>query len=227
MANYQKINTLFKRDSKNIIIPGSVSRPEFEELKDIEWECTEKIDGTNIHVDIEWDGQKILSVSYHGRTENANIPTKLIEYLIAKFPTELFVENLEFKQGEPTVMQIFGEGFGRGIQNKVGSLYNPDGVSFIIFDIRVGDWWLNRATIEDIAKKIDTPVVPLVGYMKLSEAMEYVKHGFDSTVSKLPVQAEGLILKTKSGLLARNGERIITKLKTIDFTNYIEAYGEY
>ena len=227
MDNYQKINTLFKRDSKNIIIPESVSRPEFEELKDIEWECTEKIDGTNIHVDIEWDGQKILSVSYHGRTENANIPTKLIEYLIAKFPTELFVENLEFKQGEPTVMQIFGEGFGRGIQNKVGSLYNPDGVSFIIFDIRVGDWWLNRATIEDIAKKINTPVVPLVGYMKLSEAMEYVKHGFDSTVSKLPVQAEGLILKTKSGLLARNGERIITKLKTIDFTNYIEAYGEY
>lgn len=47
---YQKINTLYKRDMtkpKKPIILGEYSEPEFEVLKDLKWEATEKIDGTN------------------------------------------------------------------------------------------------------------------------------------------------------------------------------------
>ena len=43
---YPKINTLFKRDDKNIIIPSQYTCEEFSYLKDCLWECTEKIDGT-------------------------------------------------------------------------------------------------------------------------------------------------------------------------------------
>ena len=42
---YQKINTLFLRDEKKVIIPSSFTCDEFEYLKDCKWECTEKIDG--------------------------------------------------------------------------------------------------------------------------------------------------------------------------------------
>ena len=47
---YQKINTLFKRDVKNVIIPSQYTCEEFSYLKDCLWECTEKIDGTNIRI---------------------------------------------------------------------------------------------------------------------------------------------------------------------------------
>lgn len=48
---YQKINTLYKRDMtkpKKPIILGEYSESEFEVLKDLKWEATEKIDGTNM-----------------------------------------------------------------------------------------------------------------------------------------------------------------------------------
>lgn len=45
-TEYQKINTLFMRDENNIIIPDMFTCPEFEYLKDLKWETTEKIDGT-------------------------------------------------------------------------------------------------------------------------------------------------------------------------------------
>ena len=35
MAEYQKIQTLFKRDERNIIIPDQFTYPEFEVLKDL------------------------------------------------------------------------------------------------------------------------------------------------------------------------------------------------
>lgn len=47
---YQKINTLYKRDMKGNkqIIIGDFSDANVEYLKDLKWEATEKIDGTNI-----------------------------------------------------------------------------------------------------------------------------------------------------------------------------------
>lgn len=55
MANdYQKINTLFLRDENNIIIPDRFTASEFTYLVNNLWECTEKIDGTNIHFDVDF-----------------------------------------------------------------------------------------------------------------------------------------------------------------------------
>lgn len=45
---YPKINTLFKRDENNIIIPSEYTLSEFEYLKYCPFECTEKIDGNRI-----------------------------------------------------------------------------------------------------------------------------------------------------------------------------------
>mgnify|MGYP003436029483 CR=1 FL=1 len=61
---YPKINTLFKRDANNIIIPSQFTQPEFEYLKDNKFECTEKIDGTNIRIEI-----KGKEITFKGRTE--------------------------------------------------------------------------------------------------------------------------------------------------------------
>lgn len=223
-TNYQKINTLFKRDEKKVIIPSQFTCEEFYELKDVKWECTEKIDGTNIHVDIEYGKERGLAFSFHGRTERAIIPPHLLEKL-----HELFTEDVikaafkrqfeEVAEDETLRMSIYGEGYGMKIQ-KGGENYIPNGVGFILFDVKVGQWWLGRENLEDIASKLNIPIVPLVGYMTLQEAIDLVSKGFNSVVAQNKSHAaEGLVLKTRSGLLFRNGQRIITKIKTCDFVD--------
>ena len=49
-TEYQKINTLFKRDSNNVIMPDAWADPMFEYLANTKWEATEKVDGTNIRI---------------------------------------------------------------------------------------------------------------------------------------------------------------------------------
>ena len=106
------------------------------------------------------------------------------------------------------------------IIQKGGGNYIPNSVGFILFDVKVGQWWLRRENLEDIASKLNVPIVPLIGYMTLQEAIEFVSKGFNSIVSQTKNHgAEGLVLKTKSGLLFRNGQRIITKIKTCDFVD--------
>ena len=54
--------------------------------------------------------------------------------------------------------------------------------------------------------------------MTIKEAIEYVDKGFKSTISEnKDYIAEGLVLKTPDGLLDRTGQRIVTKIKTVDF----------
>ena len=223
-TSYQKINTLFKRDEKKIIIPSQFTCEEFYELKDLKWECTEKIDGTNIHVDIEYSMEHGLRFSFQGRTDNAVIPSHLLKKLHELFTEDVIMStfNQQFAsvgEDETLRISIYGEGYGMKIQ-KGGGNYIPNGVGFILFDVKVGQWWLGRENLEDIASKLNVPIVPLIGYMTLQEAIEFVSKGFNSIVSQTKNHgAEGLVLKTRCGLLFRNGQRIITKIKTCEFVD--------
>lgn len=223
-TNYQKINTLFKRDEKKVIIPSQFTCEEFYELKDLKWECTEKIDGTNIHVDIEYSTERGLWFSFQGRTDNAVIPSHLLKKLHEIFTEDVIMSafNQQFAsvgEDETLRMSIYGEGYGMKIQ-KGGGNYIPNDVGFILFDVKVGQWWLGRENLEDIASKLNVPIVPLIGYMTLQEAIEFVSKGFNSIVSQTKNhKAEELVLKTRNGLLFRNGQRIITKIKTCDFVD--------
>ena len=59
MANYIKIETPFERDMEGSkkLIEGKWRNETVEFLKDNLWDCTEKIDGTNIRV--LWNGHSI------------------------------------------------------------------------------------------------------------------------------------------------------------------------
>lgn len=217
---YQKIHTLYKRDEKNNIIIGNYTMPEFEYLKNNLWECTEKIDGTNIRVEVvfykepESDFMPKAKAYFMGRTDKAVIPPHLLSKL------ESIFGRVDWKQIFPDISEghvtIFGEGYGARIQK--GGNYIANDTDFILFDVRVGDWWLNRKSLEDIAAKLRIKIVPLMGYMTIPEAEEMVRRGFKSTIAENKnYDAEGLVLKTPCGLLLRNGERIITKIKTVDF----------
>ena len=224
MAKYQKIQTLFLRDDKNIIIPDQFTYPEFEYLKDNKWECTEKIDGTNIRIELDFnvhdDGVREVNVNFKGRTDEATIPAHLYRRLKELFDNVNWLEVFDITS--TTSITLYGEGYGTKIQK--GGNYISSGVDFILFDVKVDKWWLQRDAIEDIANKLNIKIVPLIGYMTIPEAVEYVRRGFKSTIAEnKDYEAEGLVLKTTTGLLRRNGERLITKIKTVDFRKYRDS----
>lgn len=226
MAEYQKIQTLFKRDERNIIIPDQFTYPEFEVLKDLKWECTEKIDGTNIRIELASSGNSEdgIIMSFKGRTDKANIPEHLLTKLNWLFDREHLMEALNITdETQDCNITLYGEGYGAKIQK--GGNYISNDVNFILFDVKVGKWWLDREAIKDIANKLGINAVPLMGYMTIPEAIEYVKKGFKSTIAEnKDYDAEGLVLKAPCGLLKRDGERLITKIKTVDFRKYQLAY---
>jgi len=210
MTEYHKIQTVFKRNQDNkfkTLIEGDYSLPEFEYLKNNEWIFTEKIDGTNIRIFFDE-----TNVKFGGRTSNASIPSPLLNTLISKFSTKVMKEMLINKFKDHSVC-LYGEGFGAGIQK--GGIYNKN-QDFILFDIKIGNWWLKREDIEDIAQYLNIQIVPILGIGTLLDMVNIVKNGLISQWGDF--NAEGIVARPKIELKTRAGNRIITKLKHKDFS---------
>lgn len=207
MSTYHKIQSVFKRDPENnfkTFLEGEYSLPEFLYLAHNGWVFTEKIDGTNIRV--YWDG---TDVRFEGRTDKAQIPTFLLEQLTEMFPPEVFSTF-----DNDTGVVLYGEGYGARIQ-KGGGNYISDGVSFVLFDVRIGNWWLERSAVDEVAESLGIKSVPVVGYGSLHDMVSWVRAGIRSEWGDF--EAEGLVARPVIELSARNGKRIITKLKCRDF----------
>jgi hypothetical protein len=214
MTEYHKIDTVYKRDPatkhKSLIV-GDYSRPEFAYLADNEWVFTEKVDGTNIRVFVDAETGQI---GFGGRTDDAQMPTRLGTALVDLFrPLEAtLVEQF------PSGAVLYGEGYGATIQ-KGGGNYRPD-QGFVLFDIRVGDWWLERPTVEEIATQFKLDIAPIIGRGTLGQMVERAAAGIRSQWG--PFDAEGIVARPATELRGRDGKRIITKIKHRDFSS-VEA----
>jgi hypothetical protein len=210
MKEYHKIKTVYLRDPETrfrTLLDGQFALPEFEYLSGNRWVWTEKVDGTNIRV--LWDGD---TVRFGGKTDRAQIPVHLLNVLQDTFPPELFREHF---QSGPCC--FYGEGYGAKIQ-KGGGRYIAGGCGFILFDVKVDEWWLKRDAVADIASNFDLKAVPVVGFGTLTEAVELVRAGFMSLVAEdKTLVAEGLVLRPTVELMSRSGHRLITKIKCKDF----------
>ena len=207
IKEYEKIETLFARDHKTKKLNENIWRNETVKfLKDIDWEFTEKIDGTNIR--IYWDGHK---VNYYGRTDKAQIPSMLMNKLIELFGGNVNEEMFEQKFGNQPVMLI-GEGYGVKIQN--GGLYREDN-SFILFDVCINNKYLSRDNVKDIANAFNIEMIPTIFIGSLEKGIEFVKSEPNSTIGK--AKMEGLVARPLKELKDENGNRLIVKIKVCDF----------
>ena len=223
---YSKIQTLFKRDANNIIIPTEFTYPEFEFMKDCKFRCEAKINGTNTRIELypNSDITKAFMV-FKGRTDKAQMPSQLLEELNRLFDEKTLIEYFSKKGDFNAPITIYGEGYGKKIQ-ACGGKYCKDHAKFIVFDIKIGNWWLNRPDIEQICKDLNLDIVPIMGYFTVQEAIDYVKKGFKDPIAEEDLDAEGLVLKTDLNIRRRNGERIVTKIKTCDFRKHEAKYGK-
>jgi hypothetical protein len=208
MVEYNKIDTLYKRDMEGTkkLLDGEFRNPTVEFLKDNVWTFTEKIDGTNISVC--WDGH---TVTFNGRTERAQIPTHLLNYLMATFKTNEAEQIFEEKFGETPVI-LFGEGYGPKIQN--GGNYRSD-ISFIMFDVLIAGNYQPRESVEDIAKAFGIDAVPVIFEGTIQEGVDFVKSHPKSTMGTADM--EGLVGRPKIEMRDRCGKRVIVKIKWEDF----------
>lgn len=257
---YQKINTIFMRDAKNVIMPYEpFTEPEFEYLRGLKWRGECKIDGTNMRIEVSKRPEYVrggdyaneenrgvlgvyFDVRYAGKTDNAQIPPKLLKHMEEKYPKEKVLASLGLKEyiphnewetdhnwleydQIPNIYTIYGEGYGAGIQ-KAGGNYIKDGVGFIVFDVKVNDIYLKTDARDDIATKLGAPIVPLMGYFTLDEAIDFVRNGFKTGIwDNKDFIEEGLVLRTDLGLRNRMGKRLIVKVKYEDFQKYRAVYG--
>lgn len=150
-------------------------------------------------------------VAFAGRTDKAQIPARLLDYLNRTFKDNDTEELFEQKFGEADVI-LFGEGYGAGIQK--GGLYRDD-VSFILFDVLIDGIYIKRESVEDIAKTFGIDIVPIIGYGTIANAIELVKKKPMSTIGK--AKMEGIVARPMVELKDRLGNRVITKIKACDF----------
>lgn len=207
------------------IILGSWRTEELSYLAEIPfWNITEKIDGTNIRV--IWDGNR---VSFAGKTDNAQLPPRLVGRLQELFggpDNEAMFEEL-FEEQPVT---LYGEGFGSKIQS--GGDYFPDSVEgqneFALFDIKINDVWLQRPNVGEIARNLNCDYTPMdfgVNIKLIDFIQEIIQECKNNKIPrsrwghKKPV--EGWVARTSLELRDRRGARIITKLKYEDFEKIV------
>ncbi len=211
MKQYEKIETVFCRDingTKRLIL-NDYRNPTIAYLKDNVWLFTEKVDGTNIRV--HWDGHK---VEFSGRTDRAQIPGHLLNKLNEMFMTTEVEELFEQTWGDKDVI-LFGEGYGPKIQN--GGEYRSD-VSFILFDVLVGNNYQEREWVEKTAQMFNIDVVPIVLTGTIQDGIDYVMKRPRSTMGT--AMMEGVVGRPMVELRDRRGERVIVKIKWEDFKHF-------
>lgn len=227
METYPKIMTLFKRHldgpKKGKMIRGVWTTPELEYLAGNEWTFSAKVDGTNVRIGFKQNRlNSFPNPEFAGRSDNAILPKPLLEHLESTFTKELFLDN------ELSDIILFGEGYGPKIQN--GGNYRHD-QSFILFDVRVGDFWLSRENVADVAKKLGIEVVPEIGRGTLYDAIDIVSTGITFTDTGAIKRwgngglrsqwgdffEEGIVARPVVDLFDRKGQRIICKIKHVDF----------
>lgn len=224
---YPKIHSLWKREGwyfdqekkkspdyqkgRQSFIVGDYAEPEFASIN--KWRVYEKVDGTNIRVMLNEYGV----IKFGGRTNDAQIPCHLLDYLQSHFTLERLSSVFPLTLGSrdlPSVC-LYGEGYGPKIQSCGGNYRKEAG--FILFDVRVGNWWLKHEDIRDIANKLEIPIIPHIGIMKEEDIIDYVQSKMKSLCSVTPQTMEGVMCKSEPLMLFRKGGPIMWKLKCKEF----------
>jgi len=227
METYPKIQTLwFREENTGKILQGQYSSPIFPNIR--KWHVTEKINGTNMRIGfavlIEKGAvQCSTQIEISGKTDDAEIPPHLLKYMRETFTAERLIKMVRVKldEGKNFVdesypITLYGEGYGLKIQNGQ-NIYRKD-VAFILFDVKIGEYWLEPENVKDIASKLGIECVPELGIMTEDEIVQLVKIGYKSKIAEnKQYEGEGVVARSCPMVLFRDGTPVMWKLKGRDY----------
>ena len=223
--DYHKIQSLFKRTPKGKIIHGDWAVPEIGYLANCEWEFTEQIEGTNVVIHHEFDHvEQHCHTTIQGRTSAAQLHPELTKAINERLESGLS----KAIGGTNGAVTFYGEGVGEKVNGSGKYLNRYD---IVIFDIKIGDYWLDYDNVDDICNKLGWIHTPRLGAGTIQDAIDIVSSGltWDSNgkmtrwgsgglQSKFgSFEAEGIVARPAVQMFDRQGNRIIAKIKARDF----------
>lgn len=248
MVKFPKIETIFMRDeiTKRITpkLRQSSTISALSSISDLVVE--EKIDGTNAHLEFEYNKSLCTQPKIHfcsrSRYINENEDVMYIRQTLMdvvnvdkllKWYYQTFCLN---HQGEPVnegpTVCIFGEVFGYKIQKN--DYTTGQDRSFRVFDVKVNTTWLSPIDRDILCSTIGLEPVPTVT-TSLTQLPSYEEfyHMLHSSHSQSLVASrfgresalEGYIIKPKISMYTNRG-RVIGKIKRTDFLTKDEYYNE-
>jgi len=168
----------------------------------------EKIHGTSAHIGWNHEHQEIR---YFSGGEKHEKFVKLFDHAHLK---------TRFCQEFPDVnVVLHGEAYG-GKQQGMSETYGKE-LKFIVFDVKIGETWLDVINAEDVTKKMG---LEFVDYVQIKTDLELI----DAERDKPSTQAkrngvvedklrEGVVLRPLTECTKSNGKRIIVKHKRDEF----------
>ncbi len=170
-------------------------------------ECyaSEKVHGTSAH--ISWNNNQVTFFSGGANHKS--------------FVSLFNKEKLEavFKEKGLEKVILYGEAYGGKIQ-KMSDTYGPT-LQFVVFDVKIDEYWLSMPQAEDFTKNFGLEFIP---YVKIPTTMEAINAERDKP-SEIAVRRgitepkirEGIVLRPLFECKKNNGERIIAKHKRFEF----------
>lgn len=188
---YISINNLYK--DQNILL--------FKECYSLE-----KVHGTSANT--SFDGDKI--VTFFSGGEKHEVFIKLFdENKLLKIFQELF--------NVPVV--IYGEAYGGKCQG-MSETYGPD-LKFVVFDVKVGNVWLDVPNAEEVTKKLGLEFVPYVKIKTTLKAIDKERDLYSYVAIRRGIEEpklrEGIVLRPLIEVRKNNDERVICKHKREEF----------
>lgn len=166
----------------------------------------EKIHGTSAHLGIKEGSVYFFS---GGEKHDSFVSLFNADDLMSKF------QSLGLNDST-----VYGEAYG-GKQQGMSHTYGKQ-LKFIVFDVKIGERWLNVLDAENITKVLGLEFVP---YVKIFTKMEDIdsERDADSIVAvrngiEEPKKREGIVLRPIIEVTKNNGQRIIAKHKREDFS---------
>ena len=220
MKPYASIRNVFKRDPDNnykTLLWGEWDNFMFEQLWNMKWVWTEKLDGTNIRIINEPDENGNPQFRIRGRSDNAQIPTPLQHNILHS--VEYLIDCVQCASGDTPIdfhapFTLYGEGLGPGIQK--GGRYGQV-PKFVLFDVWQ-DCWCSRTTVQQVAKEFDLEYAKVVGEGDLMYMAEIVRGKNEEALRSAygDFLMEGFVARPSVELMHRD-RRVITKCKVKDF----------
>ena len=130
---------------------------------------------------------------------------------------------------EEVPIYIYGEYFGSGVQ-KGGGRYIQNGNGFLVFDIRQQGWWLPKDMRDEMCKILKLETVPYIGNMTLRDIEQMVMKGFKTKFDRAAdptLIEEGIVARPVIPMCDGRGNRIIVKVKYVDYIEYQRVRSEF